>query len=235
MTSGGNLMENYKEEFVLRLNRILDENSEYGKYFSPIEVNEFIDWQLQEIEYFMNKDKDSKVNLEILPQKFNVDRIKGKVSDEQYRFIMKFYKKSESENVYVLDESVKMSSAEYDFFCENYIFVRGCVVFVNFGFSIGNEIGEVRPALILGNAGPGELYVLPLSNKVVSEDDPRYVKFDIFCSLSKTWGVAHIDDLKRISVKRIVTTLFSGGIDTCTLKSVRDRIVDYYLDFFHSK
>lgn len=50
----------------------------------------------------------------------------------------------------------------------NIIFKRGNVVWIDFGFNIGNEFGGMHPAIILKNFG-NELIVLPISSKKPKE------------------------------------------------------------------
>ena len=125
-----------------------------------------------------------------------------------------------------------MSSTEYDTICEKFIFIQGRVVMVNFGFSFGKELGEIRPALILGEAGPGEIFVLPLTKDDVSDENPKYANIKVFCSDPESGGVAHIDELKRISFNRIITNHEFGVIDNETLKYVLDRFAKYYGNLF---
>jgi len=58
--------------------------------------------------------KAIKVNLEILPKTLDAKKFEGIKSDLLYTFVMKFYKKSDTEDAYVLDESIEMSSTEYE-------------------------------------------------------------------------------------------------------------------------
>lgn len=51
---------------------------------------------------------------------------------------------------------------------KNILFKRGNVVWINFGFNIGNEFGGIHPAIILKNLDT-ELFVVPLSSKIPIE------------------------------------------------------------------
>lgn len=51
---------------------------------------------------------------------------------------------------------------------KNIIFKRGNVVWVDFGFNIGNEFGGIHPAIILKSFDK-ELFVLPVSSKIPRE------------------------------------------------------------------
>lgn len=130
--------------------------------------------------------KASKVNLEILPKTLDAKIVHGIKSDLFYTFVKKFYKKSETSDLYVLDKTVEMSSTEYDCLCENLIFVQGKIVWVNFGFSIGKEFGGIIPALILGEAEPDELFILPLTNQNDTDENPNYAIVEIKCSEPNT-------------------------------------------------
>lgn len=53
------------------------------------------------------------------------------------------------------------------------LFKRGNVVWINFGFNIGNEFGGMHPAIILKNFN-NELFVLSVSSKIPKE----YIKIE---------------------------------------------------------
>ncbi len=53
------------------------------------------------------------------------------------------------------------------------LFKRGNVVWIDFGFNIGNEFGGMHPAVILKNFS-NDLFVLPISSKRPSE----YIKIE---------------------------------------------------------
>ena len=170
--------------------------------------------------------------MEILPKTLNAKRIEGIKSDLLYTFTMRFYKKREADGLYVLDETIDMSSTEYDFLCKNFVFVRGRIVWVNFGFGIGNEFEGIKPALILGDAGPGELFILPMINEEGSDENPNYAVVEIDCSAPPVSGIAVINELRLISTNRIVTSRDSAAIDNETLLYVIARIAKFYANFY---
>jgi len=103
---------------------------------------------------------------------------------------------------------------------------------VNFGFSIGDEIGGIMKALILGNAGPDELFILPITNQGGSDENPKSAIIEIKGNQSDTWEVAHIDELRRISKSRIVSKQESASIDNETFMYVINRIRKYYGNWY---
>ncbi|MBR0350738.1 MAG: type II toxin-antitoxin system PemK/MazF family toxin [Clostridia bacterium] len=53
------------------------------------------------------------------------------------------------------------------------LFKRGNVIWIDFGFNIGNEFGGMHPAVILKNF-EYDLFVIPISSK----KPPEYIKLD---------------------------------------------------------
>ena len=70
------------------------------------------------------------------------------------------------ENFGISDDDVKM-------LMKYILFKRGNVVWIDFGFNIGNEFGGMHPAVILKNFS-NDLFVLPISSKRPSE----YIKIE---------------------------------------------------------
>lgn len=83
--------------------------------------------------------------------------------DRNYTFDGKKYKLS---NFNITDNDVMLISKKV-------ILKRGNVVWVDFGFNIGNEFGGMHPAIILKNLD-NELFVLPVSSKKPLE----YIKIE---------------------------------------------------------
>ena len=61
-----------------------------------------------------------------------------------------------------------MTFEDFKIIEKNILFKRGNVVWINFGFNIGNEFGGIHPAIILKNLDT-ELFVVPLSSKMPIE------------------------------------------------------------------
>ena len=61
-----------------------------------------------------------------------------------------------------------MTFEDFKIIENNILFKRGNVVWINFGFNIGNEFGGIHPSIILKNLDT-ELFVVPLSSKMPIE------------------------------------------------------------------
>jgi len=190
-------------------------------------LEKFLIWMRQEIELYYRY-KRIPVNLEILPQKLSIDTIDSIKSDIQFAFSIKFYKKNLTENCYELDKTIPMNSIEYDSLCSSFVFIRGRIVSVNYGYYVGGEINGIHPSLILGKAENGELFVIPISDGEGSDRCPYYKVIQIYDSPTKSCGIANIDELRRISKHRIETTHESSKVDTDTLFEVIEKTSSYF-------
>lgn len=69
--------------------------------------------------------------------------------------------------------NINISKVDVLILAKRILFKRGNVVWVDFGFNIGNEFGGMHPAIILKNFN-NELFVLPVSSKKPKE----YIKLE---------------------------------------------------------
>lgn len=70
-------------------------------------------------------------------------------------------------NNYVFN-NMNISKGDILLLTKKILFKRGNVVWIDFGFNIGNEFGGMHPAIILKNFN-NELFVLPVSSKIPRE------------------------------------------------------------------
>ncbi len=75
-------------------------------------------------------------------------------------------------NSYIFN-NINISKGDVLLLAKRILFKRGNVVWVDFGFNIGNEFGGMHPAIILKNFN-SELFVLPVSSKRPKE----YIKIE---------------------------------------------------------
>lgn len=88
---------------------------------------------------------------------YNYERLDKRLKDViKKNYILK-------NNNYVLN-NIKISKEEVILLLKKVILKRGNVVWIDFGFNIGNEFGGMHPAIILKNLD-NELFVLPISSK----------------------------------------------------------------------
>jgi len=194
-------------------------------------LEKFLIWLRQEVELYYRY-LGAPVNLEILPQKLSVGTIDSIKDDTLFAHTIKFYKKNITENCYELDKTVQMHSSEYESLCSSFVFIRGRIVSVNYGYYVGGEIKGIHPSLIIGSAENGELFVIPITYGEGSDRCPYYKVIQIYDSPSESYGVANIDELRRISKHRIETTLESSKVDTDTLLEVIEKISNYFGNFY---
>ena len=121
------------------------------------------------------------------------------------------------------------------------IFKRGNVVWIDFGFNIGNEFGGMHPAIILKNFKT-DLFVLPLSSKkpkeyikieqdlsindieIAKNNITEIIQFDNIYGFKNITRWANLTRMKKVSVLRIN---FSGSIGTISgfdLNRISERI-----------
>lgn len=75
-------------------------------------------------------------------------------------------------NNYIFN-NINISKSDILLLAKKILFKRGNVVWIDFGFNIGNEFGGMHPAIILKNFN-NELFVLPVSSKIPKE----YIKIE---------------------------------------------------------
>lgn len=75
-------------------------------------------------------------------------------------------------NNYIFN-NMNISKSNILLLAKKILFKRGNVVWIDFGFNIGNEFGGMHPAIILKNFN-NELFVLPVSSKIPKE----YIKIE---------------------------------------------------------
>lgn len=109
-----------------------------------------------------------------------------------YNITIYLYNKSKKKVKEAIDRNYKFDGKKYYFYNKNIsqedvsiiakyvLFKKGNVVWVDFGFNIGNEFGGMHPAIILKNFD-NDLFVLPVSSKKPKE----YVKIEQECNENK--------------------------------------------------
>jgi len=153
-------------------------------------------------------------------------------------------------NNYIFNNT-NISKADVLLLAKRIIFKRGNVVWIDFGFNIGNEFGGMHPAIILKNFN-SELFVLPVSSKkpkeylkIEQEYKNRKITFEE-CEKKKSkiteviqidsiyrfkdmirW--ANITRMKKVSILRLNFNGTIGKIDGKYLSIINEKIG---LEFF---
>ena len=158
---------------------------------------------------------------------------------------------------YVLKDSgyifnnINISKEDALLLAKKLLFRRGNVVWIDFGFNIGNEFGGMHPAIILKNFD-SELFVLPISSKKPSEyrkiedeytdgkitkeecekrknDVTEIVQIDSIYRFKDMKRWANITRMRKVSVLRLNFSGTIGKLDGKYLNQVNEKI---RLEFF---
>lgn len=127
----------------------------------------YFSWLAEKTEKVEKEDDDDYIYNNILKytlgnykiDKYNYERLNGRL-------------KEIVNNNYVFS-NINISKEDTLLLAKKVLFKRGNVVWIDFGFNIGNEFGGMHPAIILKTFDK-ELFVLPVSSKKPKE----YIKID---------------------------------------------------------
>lgn len=140
----------------------------------------------------------------------------------------------------------KISIADARLLMKYVLFKRGNVIWIDFGFNIGNEFGGMHPAVILKNFD-NDLFVVPISskkpmefikleqdlqNEIISKDKFEEQKNDIteIIELTKINGFrnmlrwARITRMKKISILRVNFSGSIGTLDGTDMDNIAEKI-----------
>jgi len=149
------------------------------------------------------------------------------------------------ENKYTFSNA-KISIEDVKKLMKYVLFKRGNVVWLDFGFNIGNEFGGMHPAVILKNFD-NDLFVVPISSKKppeyvkieqalkdkrITEEECQKRKIDIteIIELSKINGFrnmlrwARITRMKKISILRVNFSGTIGTLDGSDMNAIAEKI-----------
>ena len=142
--------------------------------------------------------------------------------------------------------NTKISNDDVKFLMKYVLFKRGNVIWLDFGFNIGNEFGGMHPAAILKNFD-NDLFVVPISskkpheyikleqdlqNKIISEEEFEKRKNAIteIIELTKINGFrdmlrwARITRMKKISMLRVNFSGTIGTLDGTDMDKISEKI-----------
>ena len=142
-----------------------------------------------------------------------------------------FYDKRNSPKDYLewIDKKTKiiMNSPEFIEKSKEYI-VRGDVVWVEFGFNIGEEFSGRHPAVVLKNGGK-TLLVLPITSKQPTEKQlasKTYIKLGKIYNFKAMKRWVNIFNINPISIERIDFTKKKGNIKGIDLDNISKAFLD---------
>lgn len=117
---------------------------------------------------------------------------------------------------YVMDEAAFVCDKEDKL-------VRGAVVWVEFGFNVGDEFGGRHPAIILRKT-PTSIFVVPLSSQ-----EPN-IKKDYHVKIEKVYGFrnmvrwTNVLTLQNVSIQRVDTNASIGNVKGSVLNDINNAL-----------
>ena len=88
---------------------------------------------------------------------------------------------------------------------------RGTVVWIEFGFNVGNEFGGRHPAVILRRSG-SSAFVVPLSSKTPKNIQDFHVRIDKVYNFAEMQRWANVLRIKDVSINRIDFNASIGNV-----------------------
>jgi uncharacterized protein YifN (PemK superfamily) len=140
-----------------------------------------------------------KSTLEDLYSKTNLKDVEErKRTTNYYEWLNKKTKIIINEKDYIYDEKAKNIK-------------RGSVVWVEFGFNIGNEFGGRHPAIVLRKTG-NSIFVLPLSSQKPEDIKPYHVKIEKVYNFKNIVRWANVLKIQNVSLLRVDFSASIGNI-----------------------
>lgn len=100
---------------------------------------------------------------------------------------------------------------------------RGTVVWVDFGFNMGNEFGGKHPAIILRKSGQ-TVFVVPLSSQEPSKKHNFHVKVDKVYGMTDITRWTNVLKLQNVSIQRIDENSSIGNVKGDVLDAINDAL-----------
>lgn len=101
--------------------------------------------------------------------------------------------------------------------------VRGAVVWIEFGFNIGNEFGGRHPAIILRKTG-SSIFVVPLSSQEPNEKKDYHVKVEKVYGFRNMVRWTNVLKLQNVSIQRVDTKASMGNVKGDVLNDINSAL-----------
>ena len=101
--------------------------------------------------------------------------------------------------------------------------VRGAVVWIEFGFNIGNEFGGRHPAIILRKTG-SSIFVVPLSSQEPDDKKDYHVKIEKVYGFRNMVRWTNVLKLQNVSIQRVDTTASIGNVKGYVLNDINNAL-----------
>lgn len=132
--------------------------------------------------------------------------------------INKYYDKSTDGQKY-LRNSTPIEIIDAEDLLHSLVFIRGNVVWIEFGFNIGCEFGGKHPAIILKDIGE-VLIVAPLTSGTLAQKKPSEVIIDMVFNLPKRDRYTNVTRITPISKYRVDLNSPMGSIRSTKMKEI---------------
>ena len=101
--------------------------------------------------------------------------------------------------------------------------VRGAVVWIEFGFNIGNEFGGRHPAIILRKTS-SSIFVVPLSSQEPNEKKDYNVKVEKVYGFRNMVRWTNVLKLQNVSIQRVDTKASMGNVKGDVLNDINNAL-----------
>lgn len=204
-------------------------------------------WLRNKTEKIMNEKDDNYIYTNVINYTLPKYVITQYTFNKANKIIKSIIKKNYSfkDNKYFFSNT-KISNDDVKLLMKYVLFKRGNVIWLDFGFNIGNEFGGMHPAVILKNFD-NDLFVVPISskkpteyikleqdlqNKIISEEEFEERKNDIteIIEFSKINGYrsmlrwARITRMKKLSMLRVNFSGTIGTLDGTDMDKISEKI-----------
>lgn len=197
------------------------ENTQCGNAIEVKRSNLYLNWISRKAELFHIEKLPVAIPDKIFPNKitsFAYNKNKPVIQSK----IDKYYVKSCDGTKYIRN-SQPIDINDSNDLLHNLVFLRGNVVWVEFGFNVGCEFGGKHPAIILKNLGEA-LIVAPLTSGTLSNPKPTEVIIDMVFNLPKRERYTNITRITPISIYRVDLNSPMGSIRSAKMGEIFNAI-----------
>lgn len=181
-------------------------------------TNLFLEWTECKSKYFSVEKQPLSIPDSVFPHK--VTQFAYNKNPPQIKLLIdKYYSAGSQGTDYTLNSPVAIENQDKLPMLNNLVFIRGNVVWVDFGFNIGCEFGGKHPAIVLKNLGDA-LIVAPLTSGVLTNPKISEVPITIVYNLPARDRYTNVTRITPISVYRIDLDSPVGSIKSSDMKAI---------------
>lgn len=140
----------------------------------------------------------------------------NKDSDDARKRTHNYFQWLSTKTQFVMDEPSFVCDKEDEL-------VRGAVVWIEFGFNIGNEFGGRHPAIILRKTG-SSIFVVPLSSQEPDEKKDYHVKVEKVYGFRNMVRWTNVLKVQNVSIQRVDTTASIGNVKGYVLNDINNAL-----------